>query len=162
MAAGQTVFADDDLSHALWMRDVDIDFAILPKPMWDEAQGTYITPVDGGGTSSGVMLTATDLELIGVMMEAINAESWRSVTPAIVDTALKFKGARDADSMEMIDIILNSISFDFGINAWQNEVGVPIVQRIYVKNDPNVASTLAKMQKSVDAQIKKLVEKLGK
>lgn len=115
MAAGQTVFADDDLSHALWMRDVDIDFAILPKPMWDEAQGTYITPVDGGGTSSGVMLTATDLELVGVMMEAINAESWRSVTPAIVDTALKFKGARDADSMEMIDIILAGRFLDFGL-----------------------------------------------
>ena len=49
------------------------------------------------------------------MMEAINAESWRSVTPAIVDTALKFKGARDADSMEMIDIILAGRFLDFGL-----------------------------------------------
>ena len=84
------------------------------------------------------------------------------IQPEYKEVLLKTKLARDNESEEMIDIIINSISFDFGINAWQNEVGVPVVQRIYVKNDPNVASTLAKMQKSVDAQIKKLVEKLGK
>lgn len=115
MSAGQTVFADDDLSHALWMRDVDLDFAILPKPKWDEAQESYITPVDGGGSCSGVMLGAQDLEMVGIMMEAIHAESWRSVTPVIVDTVLKFKGARDADSMEMIDLILAGRFVDFGL-----------------------------------------------
>lgn len=115
MSEGKTIFADDDLSHALWMRDVEIDFAILPKPKWDESQSSYVTPVDGGGSCTGVMLGAQDLELVGVMMEALHAESWRSVTPAIVDTALKFKGARDADSTEMIDLILAGRSVDFGL-----------------------------------------------
>ena len=61
----------------------------------------------------------------------------------------------------MIDIILNSYQLRFR-HQHIKRGRCPIVQRIYVKNDPNVASTLAKMQKSVDAQIKKLVEKLGK
>ena len=115
MDLGNTVFTDNDLDQALWLRDSEVNFSILPMPMWDEAQGKYCSPVGGGMGCDGVMLTAADTELVGIMMEALNAESWRTVTPAVVDSALKFKGARDEESIEMIDIIIDSRVVDFGL-----------------------------------------------
>ena len=75
---------------------------------------------------------------------------------------LKTKYARDNESEEMIDIILNSVSFDFGINAWQNVVGIPVVQKIYTSGDTNIASTLAGMENTVNGEIDALIKLLGK
>lgn len=115
MGLGNTVFTDNDLDQALWLRDSEVNFAILPMTMWNEEQGEYLSPVGGGMSCTGVMLTEQDTELVGIMMEGLNAESWRTVTPAVVDSALKFKGARDEESIEMIDIIINTRVVDFGV-----------------------------------------------
>ena len=162
-ADGRLLFKTVNLFDLEALRTCDIDIGILPCPKYDENQENYYAPSFGAEISVLLKtLPEERKENVGMLLEALAYDSNANILPEYKEVLLKTKLARDNESEEMIDIILNSISFDFGINAWQNEVGVPIVQRIYVKNDPNVASTLAKMQKSVDAQIKKLVEKLGK
>ena len=162
-ADGRLLFKTVNLFDLESLRTCDIDIGILPCPKYDENQENYYAPSFGAEIS--VLLKTLPKERkenVGILLEALAYDTNANILPEYKEVLLKTKLARDNESEEMIDIIINSISFDFGINAWQNEVGVPIVQRIYVKNDPNVASTLAKMQKSVDAQINKLVEKLGK
>ncbi len=162
-ADGRLLFKTVNLFDLEALRTCDIDIGILPCPKYDENQENYYAPSFGAEISVLLKtLPEERKENVGMLLEALAYDSNANILPEYKEVLLKTKYARDNESEEMIDIIINSISFDFGINAWQNEVGVPIVQRIYVKNDPNVASTLAKMQKSVDAQIKKLVEKLGK
>ena len=162
-ADGRLLFKTVNLFDLEALRTCDIDIGILPCPKYDENQENYYAPSFGAEISVLLKtLPEERKENVGMLLEALAYDTNANILPEYKEVLLKTKLARDNESEEMIDIILNSISFDFGINAWQNEVGVPIVQRIYVKNDPNVASTLAKMQKSVDAQIKKLVEKLGK
>ena len=56
----------------------------------------------------------------------------------------------------MIDIIVDSISFEFGLNAWQDTVANPLVRQTYAAGNPNFASTLASMQTSVNTAIEKL------
>ena len=162
-ADGRLLFKTVNLFDLEALRTCDIDIGILPCPKYDENQENYYAPSFGAEISVLLKtLPEERKENVGMLLEALAYDTNANILPEYKEVLLKTKLARDNESEEMIDIILNSISFDFGINAWQNEVGVPIVQRIYVKNDPNVASTLAKMQKSVDAQINKLVEKLGK
>ncbi len=162
-ADGRLLFKTVNLFDLEALRTCDIDIGILPCPKYDENQENYYAPSFGAEISVLLKtLPEERKENVGILLEALAYDTNANILPEYKEVLLKTKLARDNESEEMIDIIINSISFDFGINAWQNEVGVPIVQRIYVKNDPNVASTLAKMQKSVDAQIKKLVEKLGK
>ena len=162
-ADGRLLFKTVNLFDLESLRTCDIDIGILPCPKYDENQENYYAPSFGAEISVLLKtLPEERKENVGMLLEALAYDTNANILPEYKEVLLKTKLARDNESEEMIDIIINSISFDFGINAWQNEVGVPIVQRIYVKNDPNVASTLAKMQKSVDAQIKKLVEKLGK
>lgn len=162
-ADGRLLFKTVNLFDLEALRTCDIDIGILPCPKYDENQENYYAPSFGAEISVLLKtLPEERKENVGMLLEALAYDTNANILPEYKEVLLKTKLARDNESEEMIDIIINSISFDFGINAWQNEVGVPIVQRIYVKNDPNVASSLAKMQKSVDAQIKKLVEKLGK
>ena len=162
-ADGRLLFKTVNLFDLEALRTCDIDIGILPCPKYDENQENYYAPSFGAEISVLLKtLPEERKENVGMLLEALAYDTNANILPEYKEVLLKTKLARDNESEEMIDIIINSISFDFGINAWQNEVGVPIVQRIYVKNDPNLASTPAKMQKSVDAQIKKLVEKLGK
>jgi hypothetical protein len=59
--------------------------------------------------------TAHNSEKIGAVMEALASESFRSVVPAFYEVALQTQYARDEESAEMMDIIREGISFDFGI-----------------------------------------------
>ena len=62
-------------------------------------------------------------ELTGALIEAMSAYSANNVNPAYVDVALQTKGARDEESAEMMQIVLESRVMDFGYlycgwNGW--------------------------------------------
>ena len=112
---GKTLIANGYVAMTQWgMRDLETDYAILPLPKWDEAQQNYYTYVDGSHFIAGVLNTAQDREFVGCIMEALNAESWKTVRPAYFESTLKYKNARDKDSLEMLDILIDGRLFDFG------------------------------------------------
>ena len=95
-ARGLSVFANANIGDALgYFRDLEDDYAILPYPKLDENQPEYYTMVDGSHQVMAVPITVSDTERIGVIVEALCAESYRKVVPAYYDVALKFKGTRD-------------------------------------------------------------------
>ena len=53
-------------------------------------------------------------------------------------------------------IIIDSVSFEFGLNAWQDTVANPLIVGAVVKGDGNIASTLEKMENSVNKKIETL------
>ena len=59
-----------------------------------------------------VPFNAPDLEMNGIITEALTVESYRSVTPAFYDIALKGKYAVDSEMANMIDIIMDGRRFD--------------------------------------------------
>ena len=52
-------------------------------------------------------------EIIGYSLEHLNAYSYELLRPAIYDVTLNYKGLRDADSFEMMDLILASRVYDY-------------------------------------------------
>ncbi|MCL2518128.1 MAG: hypothetical protein FWF15_06145 [Oscillospiraceae bacterium] len=95
-------------------RNVTNEYGIIPYPKWDEAQERYLTMSDGFHGILAVPKTVSDSEKIGVVTEALCAESWKGVMPKYYDVALKVKGARDEESIAMIDMIMEGRVFDFG------------------------------------------------
>ncbi|MBQ8642463.1 MAG: hypothetical protein IJ480_09630 [Clostridia bacterium] len=112
-AKGNTLIAEVGLNYWSWVRDSEIEYAIIPGPKWDESQENYASIVVGGECQV-VLRTAQDLEMIGIITEALNAESWKSVMPAYYDVALKFKGARDEQTIAILDLIIDNLVLDFG------------------------------------------------
>lgn len=112
----KTLFAQGCIGETNSMlRDYEGNYGILPMPKWDEKQDIYRTMVDGHGPLIGIPMTSSDnAEMIGVIMEAMTAESYKQVIPVYFDIALKYKQLRDEDSYLMLDYIKNGITFDFG------------------------------------------------
>ncbi len=71
---------------------------------------------DGNHMALGIPVTAAEenLDTIGLLTEALSAESYKKLVPAYYDTALKVKSARDERSVAMLDRILENRVFDFG------------------------------------------------
>ena len=143
------------------MRTFDVNVGVLPCPKYDEAQERYYAPSYGGEISVLVKsLPESRRENVGLLLEALSYDSEQNLIPEYTEVLLKTKGTRDNESEAMIDIILDSICFDFGMNAWQDTVARPIITNTYMRRKPEFASTLAKMQTTVDGQIEKLLDQL--
>ena len=111
----RAVFANGTLNHSRSsLADMTDEIGFLPYPKWDEAQKEYHTLVDGSHQALAVPTTVGDPDMVGAVTEVLNAESWKTVVPAYYDVALKVKATRDLESVEMIDLVVNSRKFDFG------------------------------------------------
>lgn len=119
---GRALFANGFIGASLSnLRDLENDFGIIPYPMWDEAQDDYYTMSDGRFSIIAVPVTVTDTEMVGAVTHAMGAYGWKNVVPAYYDVALKVKGARDEESVELIDRILDGryIDFPYLYDAWK-------------------------------------------
>ena len=160
-ASGRLLFKTVNFFDLETLRSYDMDIGILPCPKYDEAQENYYAPSFGAEISVLLKtLPEERRENVGILLEALAFDTNSNLLPEYKEVLLKTKYARDNESEEMIDIILSSVSFEFGINAWQNQVGAPIVTNIYTAGDANITSTLAAMENTVNDNISKLVKSI--
>ncbi len=52
----------------------------------------------------------SSMDYIGATLEALRAESYRSVMPLFLESAMKLKYSQDAMSGQVIDIVVNSVA----------------------------------------------------
>ena len=95
------------------LRDYENNYGVVPLPKWDEAQSEYYSVCDAGANVMVIPITAQNTEMIGAVVEALSASSWRTVMPTYCDIVLNRKSARDPESAEMMELILDSRVIDF-------------------------------------------------
>ncbi len=158
-AKGQTVLANGYISMSLThFRELEDTFGILPYPKWEEAQSDYITMSDGHHEAMSVPKTAQNLETIGIITEAMCAESYKTLVPAYYDVALKVKSTRDEQSIAMLDLIVDARVFDFGYvyDAWKGSSF--FLEQLVGASNSNFASFYAKKEKTVTKHYNKVIE----
>ena len=97
-------------------REMETDFGVLPYPKYDESQDSYYSTIAPYGCSFiCVPKVVSDVEMSGIILEALAYESVSTVTPAYYDITLEGKMIRDDESSEMLDIILGNRVFDLGL-----------------------------------------------
>lgn len=139
-------------------RDLDFEYGILPYPKFDEDQQEYYTMVDGGHGAIGIPKTVRDLEFVGIITEALNAESHKTVFPAYYEIALKIKYSSDNESVKMLDMIVDSRVFDFGY-VYDNWKGVSFIFEGLIKsNSSDFASTYATKGPAAETYYNELIE----
>ena len=111
---GKSLFAAMRIYVIDNLRSMDANFGIIPFPKFDEAQETYYTHVDGHAPLMGVPVTVTDTARTSVIIECLNAESYRTCVPAMYDIVLTEKFSRDEMSVKMLDLILDGRTQNFG------------------------------------------------
>jgi len=61
----------------------------------------------------GVPITASDTEMISIITESLNVESYKTLYPTYYEQALQNKYSRDEESIEMINLLMEGRNFDF-------------------------------------------------
>lgn len=143
------------------LREMKDSYAILPYPKWDENQKMYLTNIYDQYSAFSIPKTVYEddhLEFAGIIVEALNAESYKKVYPAFYDIALKNKYTEDEDSARMVDIIMEGANMDFSYMFGEtNMQRIPYLFRDCINNKTiDIASEYAKKQKSLSVSIKKL------
>ena len=119
-AEGHGLMAFSLIRHAsTTFRQSNVEYGIVPFPLWDENQESYRTFT--GGNLIGIPVTVSDTEMVSILFEALVAESYKTVVPAYFETALKEKFTFDSESGQMLDIINNclTISFAYAYDNWK-------------------------------------------
>ncbi|GHU34613.1 hypothetical protein FACS1894105_01690 [Clostridia bacterium] len=156
---GASLFITTWMSLVAMYRDLDMDIGLLPQPKYDSAQEFYSHPLSEWWTSALVIpQTNRKLDETGFILEALCAEGMYTVRPAFYESTLKGKMLRDDDSEEMLDIILNSRTFDLGrIYGWGGVMATlnsVLAQKTFV-----FASSMERLNGTVDTAIEKALAK---
>lgn len=116
---GNAVFLAHQLEAAMFhLRDMEDDYAILPNPKADVAQEQYLSLVNNWCSCFISVPSAVDsarMEFVGFMMEAMAAYSYQELRPQVYERVLKLQRAKDPQSSQMVDVIMDGIVIDYAI-----------------------------------------------
>jgi hypothetical protein len=101
-------------------------------------------------------------EAVGAFMEAMSAESYRSVSPVYFDVAMKVKAARDESVSKMLDIIREGAYMNFA-SIYNQSIGNPWdVVREHMWDPPsnNFASWYERSEPRIVSAIERLVQRM--
>lgn len=163
-AKGNTLFSPKGFSGLHGMRELELDFGILPYPKWDEAQPEYYSANAIHNTTVFAIPITADTERAGCILEAMSCLGYQNVLPEYYERALKGKGVRDDESEEMLDIIFNQFRFDFTYiysYAFGNVQAPSMMMRIALqkKNKP-ITSLWTSYEKVFSSTMERLIGSL--
>lgn len=110
----RTIFANGIINYARDLGDYENEYGILPYPKLNEQQDDYYTMVDGAHDVIAVPNVPIDTEYVGIIIEALCAETYKQVVPEYLDVCLKKRYSSSPEDAEMIDKCIENRIFDFG------------------------------------------------
>lgn len=148
---GRALFRVSVLADNNGFRDMEDDFGIVPLPKYDEAQDDYWGCVQAWNAKSYTLpKTSTDLSRTGAILEYFCYASKDTLTPAYFDLVLSEKVARDAESVELLDIVLSKRIVDVGmVYKWGDCVNM--LKNACTAETNSIASTIAANQEKIMA-----------
>lgn len=137
------------------LREMEYEFGILPAPKYDESQDRYYTNLSQYTFGMNIPITAQDPNRTGSIMDYLAFLSYYDVIP-VLQESLCYKGMRDEDSIEMMNLVLETEVVDLTTAAGiANEQMTKICNDI-VKGKLQFASYMEKQSKKINANIVKL------
>ncbi len=143
------------------LADMESDYGILPYPMLDESQKSYGTRVQDALSLWCIPIDAKDPDKSAAVMEALAAESWRTVTPAYFDIALKSRYSRDPETSEMMDLVKDSVLINFE-SLYNRAIGQPwfVLRNLMPQKDSNFASYWATNKQQIANTLENAIKML--
>ena len=158
--SGNALFYLEPIGSLKKFRDIEIEFGVLPTPKYDESQEDYITYITSFAALCGIPITA-DAERTGVILENLGAESFGELRETYINDTLNFKYIRDEESVEMLNLILDSGRFNL---ADILSIGDPmnVIISSLLMRQIELASSYASIQEATANQLAENVNKLMK
>ncbi|MCI8387509.1 MAG: hypothetical protein HFE63_03465 [Clostridiales bacterium] len=153
-ANNRTLFLGYELKMAQIFRTMESSFGILPFPKLDENQKSYRSTEVQHCAMFTIPVTNRNPEKVGLLFDALSFESDKSVLPSYFNVMVEQKGLRNDESIEMLNIIKETRSFDLGIAySWTEGLEFDINYSLLNGNDEfasQIAAKLPKIQDKID------------
>ncbi|MCL1858997.1 MAG: extracellular solute-binding protein [Oscillospiraceae bacterium] len=141
------------------LRQMETEFGIIPFPKANAEQKQYNTYVHSWASATAAIPRGGDNDdRTSAIIEALAYGGYKYITPAYYDVALKSKYARDDESSEMLDIILDGRLADLGyVDKYGGLMGN---FQSNITGKKNIfASTIEKAEAKIQKDIDKAIEK---
>ena len=153
---GRVLFYTRYIKSVHSLRELELDFGILPYPKGYDDQEEYCNTLHAYGNALMCIPDAADPEMSAAILEALSYYGQKELLPAYYDITLVGKGIRDAESEEMLDIIFSTRFFDVGTYYQIGGLNSTINSQLITGN-----KTLTSMLKASEKLIQKTLEKIN-
>ncbi len=160
---GTSVFLIDLFCTTTQLRNMDDDYGVLPLFKLDEIQAEYCTTSDDVASFVSIISSCRNPDAAAAAMEKMSETSYKYVTPAYFEVALKTKYARGDEDSAMYDLIIAGRKYNFGFVMSSSCGNITHQWRTLLDGRKDTfVSTIEKQAKSVNKQFEKLLEKFDK
>ena len=138
------------------------DFGILPLPKYNTQQEEYRSWVNYLAPVLVIpKLTQNDtLHKTGLLLDALSFYSERDVLPEYYDKVLKGRGAKDPESMEMLDLINATKTFDASIAyGWTRQLS-EVISKTILAGVTDVSSLIEQYDGMISEKIKETMDSI--
>lgn len=158
---GHSLFVCTGTTNLTIMGDMESDYGLVPFPKWTAEQDRYYSYLDRDAVALPLSCSG-DLERVCVIKEALAVESLNINHPAYYENALKNRYLRDERSLDMLEIITNTVVNDLGQNPWWDIVRTPWQDTMSRKGTEFASAVQKNMPKSEKAiaELMEMVESL--
>lgn len=150
-----TFFFGSQLRAAIYddLKGMSDDYGIIPYPKLDEDQEDYENLLFNSSSLVCVPITCGNVDESCAVIEAMCAESYRSVIEVFYETALKTKYSRDSFSGQCIDIIRDVTSKNL-VYEYHGQFGAgTLITGCITAGNTNLASKITAVTKAANKAI---------
>ena len=157
------------LFHSEWLYQAQMHIApqvekygVVPTPKMSETQEDYCAWIQNGMHMYCIPVDVKSTERAAILTEAFAAESYRSLLPQYYEIILKAKYFKDEASSKMLDIVYDSVSFDFA-RIYDSQLGLLTTINTTISSKQNTfASAYKGASKVADKKLTQLLETVAK
>ena len=156
---GGIVFCGAMLGPINSLREMEDDFGVIPMAKKDETQERYGNYVSNGWTTAyAVPMTNKDPDRTGIILEVLCGFSTDTVRSALYDVLFAAKLVRDTESVEMLNIIFDTKSYDWAVDfSWGGNFA-NLYNGIYNTKNNTYVSGATKSQKIINKMLDRVIE----
>lgn len=155
---GRALFCGAEVKASGIFREMNDDFGILPLPKLDENQESYYGWMNYDTPTMIIPASNNQLEETGIILDALSYHSYTDVLPKYYEIRVSQKGLRNDDSIEMLQIIRDSLTYDSSLTyGWTASLSESIYKEI-LKGNSSVSSVIAAAKDTIAAKIEQTFE----
>ncbi len=144
------------LSTLELLRDMKVDYGILPYPKYQESQERYYTTVSPYHMNFACVLNIVDgADMSGAVLEALAYYSKDIITPAYYQTTLEGTYFRDDESADMLRLLADSRFYDIGYYIQPNNINKELIY-LYRNGSKDFASTFEAKRDAAEAAVEEV------
>ena len=159
VASGKALFASEVIDVLERMKNTEgVTLGLLPYPLYNNSQENYAHYVDNHVFTYHVPTSVSATEEMGRFLEVFGYHSRHTVRKAFIDV-YSYEYCGDAESADMLSIILDSRTYDPGYHYW-NVLEADISQMISTGQN-NIAKWTERKRGAVEGDISSYITKIS-